>query len=323
MEEADLLIAVGARGVCQWDSSGTAFKKVRRIININTDPEDLAQYNRTLALPGDAEAVLQRLADQLSAEKETAAHLSRCRSWLEDCAAKRREWEKFKTLRFEAPLLEDSKFRRPLMGQPAALKIAIDFADRIGAVKLFDAGDVQANGFQIVADEIPRRTFTDTGASYMGFAVSALLASAMVDSPDYTIAFTGDGSFLMNPQILTDAAEHRLKAMILLFDNRRMGAISSLQEAQYQKDYRTDDSVAVDYADLARSFSGVKGFTCEGTAESLIEILPAAYAWEGLSLVHIPVYYGEDPLGGLGAFGSWNVGNWCARVEPEKHRIGL
>jgi len=323
MEEADLLILVGARGVCQWDSSGTAFKKARRIININTDPEDLAQYNRTLALPGDAEEVLKRLVAALGDDESAADRLSRCRSWQEECAAKRKDWEAFKALRFEAPPLEDAKFHRSLLSQPAALKIAVDFTDKVGAVKFFDAGDVQANGFQIVADEEPRRTFTDTGASYMGFAVSALLASAMVESPGYPVAFTGDGSFLMNPQILSDAVEHGLRAMILLFDNRRMGAISSLQEAQYRRDYRTDDAVAVDYSDLARSFNGVKGFTCGGTAESLIELLPRAYAWEGLSLVHIPVYYGEDPLGGLGAFGSWNVGNWCARVQPEKHRIGL
>jgi hypothetical protein len=42
---------------------------------------------------------------------------------------------------------------------------------------LFDAGDVQANGFQIVEDEQPGKTFSETGASYMGFAVSALMAT--------------------------------------------------------------------------------------------------------------------------------------------------
>jgi 3D-(3,5/4)-trihydroxycyclohexane-1,2-dione acylhydrolase (decyclizing) len=31
--------------------------------------------------------------------------------------------------------------------------------------------------------------------------------------------------------------------------------------------------------------------------------------------VHVPVYCGSDPLGGLGAWGSWNVGNWCGDVQ--------
>ena len=29
----------------------------------------------------------------------------------------------------------------------------------------------------------------------------------------------------------------------------------------------------------------------------------------------MPVYYGPDPLGGLGAFGRWNVGNWVRDVQ--------
>ena len=59
----------------------------------------------------------------------------------------------------------------PALAQPAAIKIVADFAKEIGAAKFFDAGDVQANGFQIVEDDRTGDTFTETGASYMGFAV--------------------------------------------------------------------------------------------------------------------------------------------------------
>ena len=34
-----------------------------------------------------------------------------------------------------------------------------------------------------------------------------------------------------------------------------------------------------------------------------------------LSLVHVPVYFGDDPRGGMGACGRWNVGNWCGDVQ--------
>ena len=57
------------------------------------------------------------------------------------------------------------------------------------------------------------------------------------------------------------------RGAIILFDNRRMGAISQLQQAQYGADFRTPDSVPVDY--------------------------------------------GDDPQPALGAYGRWNVGNWC------------
>ena len=40
-----------------------------------------------------------------------------------------------------------------------------------------------------------------------------------------------------------------------------------------------------------------------------------AHAHDGLSVVHVPVYCGDNELGGLGAWGQWNVGNWCEDVQ--------
>jgi len=57
--------------------------------------------------------------------------------------------------------------------------------------------------------------------------------------------------------------------------------------------------------------------------QELQSALAEAYKYEGLAVVYIPVYCGDDEKGGLGVFGSWNVGNWCESVQAEKHRIGL
>ena len=48
-----------------------------------------------------------------------------------------------------------------------------------------------------------------------------------------------------------------------------------------------------------------------------------ALAHDGLALVHVPVYFGDDPLGGLGAYGRWNVGNWVSDTQALRHEIGL
>ena len=322
MENCELLIVIGARGVCQWDSSGTAWKNVQAIININSRAEDALHYNRTLPLIGDAAAVLRQLLAKLKAaglDKSTAADTA----WLQVCASKKCAWEEFKAERYRSPVLFDPKWQRELLTQPAAIKTVIDFADAVGAVKLFDAGDVQANGFQAVEDQTPGQTYTDTGASYMGFAASALLASAIAEQGQYTIAFTGDGSFLMNPQILLDGVQHRVKGMIALFDNRSMAAIVGLQKAQYGSAFATDDTVAVDYLQMSTAFKGVQAFHGGYSRPELQAALAAAHRADGLAVVYIPVYAGDDEKGGLGAFGSWNVGNWCETVQAEKHRIGL
>ena len=120
---------------------------------------------------------------------------------------------------------------------------------------------------------------------------------------------------MMCPQVLIDSIEHGFRGTILLFDNRRMAAISSLQEAQFSGDYRTSDSVEVDYVALARAVPGIKALSGGDCEESLRGALKEAYAHPGLSLIHLPVYYGPDVEGGMGAYGQWNVGNWCDDVQ--------
>jgi len=319
MNECDLLVIVGARGVCQWDCSGSAFKKAKKIININCDYDDLGQYNNAVRIQGDAEAILRKLNELLKVNTERATDPA----WIDSCAAKKAEWDAFKKNRYEKAVLEDEKYGLAVLTQPAAIKMAVDFADAHGCLKVFDAGDVQANGFQIVEDTRPGQTITDTGASYMGFAVSSILACAIKGNADYPIAFTGDGSFMMNPQILIDAVQYGLKGMIIIFDNRRMGAITSLQYSQYDVGFATDDQVEVDYVQMAASVKGVKAVYGGKNPEEFKAALEEAYQHEGLSVIHVPVYFGRDELGGLGAFGDWNVGNWCDNVQKMKHEIGF
>ncbi len=321
MSEADLVITVGARAVCQWDSSGTAWKNVRKIISINTRTEDAFHYNRTFPLIGDAAEVIAAL---VAVMKMRGLDKGKTPSpWFLSCAEKKTDWEALLASRTSGPPLMDSKFDEEVLTQPAAIAEVLDFCRSIDAVKYFDAGDVQANGFQLTEDDRPGMTFTETGASYMGFAASAVLASAIADSGRYGVAFTGDGSFMMNPQVLIDASALGVHGMIVVFDNRRMAAISSLQEQQYGFEFRTDDQVAVDYAEMAGCVDGVKGFRGGRTRKALRETLRLAHGFGGLSLVHLPVYYGPDERGGLGAYGDWNVGSWCTAVQAEKHRIGL
>jgi len=311
MSEAELLIAVGSRAVCQADCSGIGYKNAKAVININGDFADALHYNQTVALVGDISAVADRLAAYLQ-KSNARANKS---MWLKTCAEKKAEWNAYKRRRFECSALRDEAWQKPVLPQPAAIKVVADFAKEIDAAKFFDAGDVQANGFQIVEDDRTGDTFTEAGASYMGFAASALLASALAENPRYGIAFCGDGSFIMNPQILIDAVEHGVRGMIVIFDNRRMAAITGLQLAQYKAEFRTNDHVAVDYEKLASSVSGVLSVSGGTSTAALRTALKTAHAHPGLSVVHVLVYCGPDELGGLGAWGEWNVGNWCEDVQ--------
>lgn len=322
MENADALLAVGTRAVCQSDSSRTGYPLVQHVVNINTDVDAVMHYQRTTALLGDARPTLRHL---ISAVHRLLAEPSGtgASEWLQACLDKRAEWESFKAERIANPILWDDAWQREVLTQPAAITTALTATHEAGAVAFFDAGDVQANGFQIADDDAEGMTITDGGASYMGFAAGATLAPALGTQPWQAVAFSGDGSFMMNPAVLIDAVEHGANGVIVLFDNRRMGAISSLQYAQYGADHATNDSVAVDYVALARAIPGVLALPGGHSLDELRAAMTAALAHDGPALVHVPVYFGEDPLGGLGAYGRWNVGNWVADVQAMRHEIGL
>ena len=321
MENADLVIIVGSRAVCQSDCSRTGFLKAEQVININTNLEAAMHYGKTIPLVGEAGATLRKLVEAL--KKRGVKPDPAGSSWLAECTQQRRAWTEFKARRYGHSTLYDEAWGREVLTQPAAIKAALDWARVNEAISFFDAGDVQANGFQIAENDRFGQTISDGGASYMGFAASALLATALSDKPFYGLAFCGDGSFTMNPQILIDGVEHGAHGCILVFDNRRMAAISGLQTAQYGCDFATHDSVEVDYCAWAKAIKGVNAGPACYSVEALEAALNQAKASPGLSLIHIPVYYGPDELGGMGVFGRWNVGNWSETTQALRHEIGL
>jgi len=321
MESAEVLVAIGTRFVCQSDCSRTGYPNVRQVININGDVNTAMHYRKTTAMLGDIQATLSALNDALRGIYKSQT--DKPPAWMQECSQKRQEWEAFKQERYQSPCLYDDMWKKEVLTQPAAIKTALDWAAKNEVISFFDAGDVQANGFQIVENESYGQTFTETGASYMGFASSALLATAMAKIPFYGMSLTGDGSFVMNPQILIDAVEHRAQGCVLLMDNRRMGAIAGLQNDQYNQTFATSDCVEVDYVAWGKAVKGINAVDGGYSVKSLLEALEAARNYVGLSLVYIRVYSGDNPLGGMGVFGRWNVGNWSNDTQTLRHKIGL
>ena len=320
MEHAHTLVVLGARAVCQSDCSRTGYPNVREVVNINADPATATHYANTTALVGDLERTLETLCDELD---RLPGRGGRGAEWLADCASARAEWDLYLKARTDPVLMDDPRWDKPVLSQAAALRIVEEWAIRHRAFRWFDAGDVQATAFQVSRDESPDASFTDGGASYMGFGASALLATALSADAPYSLSVVGDGSFLMNPQSLVDGVVHGARGAVVVLDNRRMGAISGLQEAQYGHAYATFDDAVVDYVQLASSIEGVVAVSGAGGAEQLVEALDRVFEHGGVGLVHVPVYYGDDPHGSMEAFGRWNVGSWVADTQALRHRMSL
>jgi 3D-(3,5/4)-trihydroxycyclohexane-1,2-dione acylhydrolase (decyclizing) len=231
MEGAELFIVIGSRAVCQADCSGTGYPNAKAVININGRISDLAHYSQTVMVHGDIGAGLRGLVSALRNRRRQSDSEANNRAWLNECLERKNAWSDFEKKRCGEVILHDDARGEPIMTQPSAVTLS-QFAKSIGPIEIFDKGDVQANGFQVVEDDTPFESFTESGSSYMGFVVSALMASAIADKGRPTIAFAGDDSLMMNTQVLFDAVAHGARGIIVVFDNRRMGAISSLQGAQ-------------------------------------------------------------------------------------------
>ena len=61
MNNAELLISIGSRSVCQSDCSGIGYPKVIQVVNINADLADMLHYSNTLGLNGDIGVILNQI----------------------------------------------------------------------------------------------------------------------------------------------------------------------------------------------------------------------------------------------------------------------
>jgi 3D-(3,5/4)-trihydroxycyclohexane-1,2-dione acylhydrolase (decyclizing) len=311
MENAELLLAVGTRAVCQSDCSRTGYPNVSQVVNLNADISDAHHYNNTTALTGDIKETLITLINKLKARQIQLFDSD----WRSSCVESKERWIDFRNSVISIESIFDENWNKKVLTQPVVIAETLNWIAQNGYKAFFDAGDVQANGFQLAEVESEGWYYTDSGSSYMGFASSALISGGVANSPFYGVAVTGDGSFMMNPQILIDSVHTKTQGCIVLLDNRRMGAISSLQLNQYKIDFATRDLVAVDYVAMANSVKGVQGLFGGESISQLREAFSKAKSFEGLSLIHIPVYFGEDFSGGMGSYGRWNVGPWVEEVE--------
>jgi 3D-(3,5/4)-trihydroxycyclohexane-1,2-dione acylhydrolase (decyclizing) len=130
----------------------------------------------------------------------------------------------------------------------------------------------------------------------------------MHEGPDSEIhVIVGDGSLLMAPAELATAAEHNLKATIVVLDNGGYGSIDALAgDASVGNRF----GVRTDFAALATSL-GCRGVRAENAGE-LARALAEAREQDATTLIHCPTVDGEVPASG--AF--WDLGV----PEPRRHR---
>ncbi len=139
-------------------------------------------------------------------------------------------------------------------------------------------------------------------------------------------AFSGDGSFTKNPQSWLDGVEHGVRGCVVLFDNRRMAAISGASSnAQYGRTYKTSDAVESELC--PRMAGSVTRGAPPSTAVRRPNLIgrrwkkPAAH--EGISVGARTGLLGDDSSAVWAYSGTWNVGTGASACRRSiiTHRL--
>ena len=246
MDQADLVIAIGARFDDRVTGNLEEFCVGAEFIHIDIDPSSIGK-NIPVALPivGDVKMCLQRLIKELRAMEGKdwyAAHAT----WLAQVA----EWQR------DFPLSYEQDPDGELMPQYVCEQIyEVTAGD---AIITTEVGQHQMWAAQYYHFMKPRHFITSGGLGTMGYGFPAAIG-AQIACPDRTVIdIAGDGSFQMNVQELATAVQYDLPVIVAILNNHSLGMVRQWQQFFYEGRYAdTSLEVSPDYVKLAEAYGAV------------------------------------------------------------------
>lgn len=245
IDNADLLICVGARFDDRATGKLDSFAPNAKVLHIDGDPAEIGKLRRPqLGIGGNIAAIL----DALTAQPE---HVD---GWVEQCAAYRQLW----AWRYDAP--------GSGIYAPALLRQLSEAAGE-RAIFTCDVGQHQMWVAQHCRFSRPQAHLTSAGLGTMGYGIPAGVGALLADPAATVITVSGDGSFMMNVQELATVRRYRLPLKIVLIDNSQLGMVRQWQELFFAENFSEIDlSDNPDFAEVAHAF-GIEAFTIDHRSE--------------------------------------------------------
>jgi acetolactate synthase I/II/III large subunit len=232
MDEADLIVAVGARFDDRVTGALDEFAPAAKVIHVDVDPAEIGK-NVAAHVPivGDARLSLAAIAADLD-----PLDPARLAPWWERI----RGWQKAHP---DAP------------GGPELVLDALHAATGGDAIITTDVGQHQMWAANRLRFDAPRRWITSGGLGTMGFGLPAALG-AQAALPDATVVcVSGEGSLLLNVQELATAVVEELPVKVLLLDNGSLGMVRQQQDMFWGgRRSAVDLGASPDWAALAAAF---------------------------------------------------------------------
>jgi acetolactate synthase I/II/III large subunit len=279
MDEADLIVAIGARFDDRITGKLSEFAPRAKFIHIDVDPAEISKnVPAHIPIVGDAKNILPRLtAEYRSLEAEP----SRLEEW----------WSRIHTWQERYPLgytdSTDSEIK------PQYMVKALYEATAGDAIVCSDVGQHQMWTAQYYDFPAPRRWINSGGLGTMGFGLPAAMG-AKVGCPDHTVVcIAGDGSVQMNMQELATCAQEGIAIKVFIMNNGYLGMVRQWQELFWDKRYsQVDMGQWPDFVKVAEAY-GATGIRLTDKT-TLVSDMKAAIATEGPVLVDVRVTREEN-----------------------------
>ena len=275
INEADLLISLGARFDDRVTGRISAFAPKAKIIHIDVDPSVIGQNVKThVPIVGDLRRVLQAL----NPEVKTASHVE----WLDQIERLRREHPSLR--------LPDTD----TLTQPYVIK-QLSNTTQGKAIIVTGVGQHQMWAAQHFTFTEPNTFITSGGLGAMGFEVPAAMG-VQVACPDAVVwSVAGDGGFQMTMCELATMVENKIPVKFALMNNHVLGMVYQWQRLFYKNDfYATEYSGNPDFVKLAEAF-GMFGVRVTDKAQ-VTAAIQDAMAHDGPALIDFIVDHEQDVM---------------------------
>jgi acetolactate synthase I/II/III large subunit len=279
MDEADLIVGIGARFDDRITGKLSEFAPRAKFIHIDIDPAEISKnVPAHIPIVGDAKNILPRLTNEYRA---LGADPARLEEW----------WSRIHLWQERHPLTYadsgDSEIK------PQFMIRALYEATEGEAIVTSDVGQHQMWAAQLYDFARPRRWINSGGLGTMGFGLPAAMG-AQVGCPDETVVcIAGDGSVQMNMQELATCSQEGIPIKVFIMNNGYLGMVRQWQELFWDKRYsQVDMGQWPDFVKVAEAY-GATGVRLTDKA-TLVQDMREALATDGPVLIDVRVTAEEN-----------------------------
>lgn len=260
VDEADVLITVGARFSDRVATNPSHFATRARIVHVDIDAAEINKnINIDFPVVSDAKSFLTAILPYIK-EKRHPEWIQRINDW-------------------RARLDYHPKDSEISLKPHRIMDIIVEATDD-ETIMVTDVGQHQMWAMQHCKRNHPHQFISSGGLGTMGFGYGAAIGAQLACPDKRVIHITGDGSFHMNLNELCTSVKYDLPIITVIMDNQVLGMVRQWQTMFYEKRYSaTTMERKTDYVKLAEAFGG-HGFRCT-TPKEFEQAMRQALAMQG------------------------------------------